>query len=87
MKNVIEGTVLNESIVGIPAEQLEQHKNNLDAFGESYIRVTSDNKIETIANKLKKRGALHNATIDNNKFHNAMQGCCGRCDCKKETKK
>lgn len=84
MKNVIEGTVLNESIIGISADQLDKHRNNLNEFGESYIRITaSDNKIETIESKLRKRGALHNATIDNNKFYNAMLGCC---DCKKETK-
>ncbi len=84
MKNVIEGRVLNESIIGIPADQLEQHKNNLDAFGESYIRIkASNNKTESIANILKRKGVLHNATIDSSKFHNAMLGCCGGCECKK----
>ena len=84
MKNVIEGTVLDEVIIGIPADQLEKHRNNLLFHGESYIRITSDNKIETIESKLRKRGVLHNATIDSSKFHNAMLGCCGRCDCKKD---
>lgn len=89
MKNVIiKGTVLNESIIGIPVDQLEQHRNNLNEFGESYIKITaSDNKIETIESKLKKRGVLHNATIDSSKFHNAMLGCCGRCKAKEEEKK
>ena len=87
MKNVIEGTILNESIVGISQDQLEQHKRNLDAFGESYIRITaSNNKTESIATILKRKGVLHNATIDSSKFHNAMLGCCGRCECKKEEK-
>ena len=86
MKNIIEGAMLNESIVGIPADQLEQHRSNLDAFGESYIRVTAKtNKTESIATILKRKGVLHNATIDSSKFHNAM--LCSRCgcECKKET--
>jgi hypothetical protein len=87
MKNVIEGTVLNESIIGIPADQLEKHRNNLDAFGESYIRITAKtDKTESIATILKRKGVLHNATIDSSKFHNAM--LCARCgcECKKEIK-
>lgn len=88
MKNVIEGTVLNESIIGIPQDQLEQHRSNLDAFGESYIRIaTKANDGQSIATILKRKGALHNATIDSSKFHNAM--LCARycgCECKKGTK-
>lgn len=90
MKNVIEGTVLNECIIGISADQLERHRNNLLIFGESYIKVTaSSNKTESVATILKRKGVLHNATIDSSKFHNAMLGgCnCGCCECKKETKK